>query len=41
LTPYAEVLPKNQGKDMLTGKMISLGKEITLGNREMLVLEFD
>jgi len=40
LTPYAEVLPKAQAKDMLTGKTISLGKELTLGNREMFVLEF-
>jgi len=40
LAPYAEVLPKAQAKDMLTGKTISLGKELTLGNREMFVLEF-
>ena len=40
LSPYAEVLPKNQAKDMLTGKTISLDKELTLSNREMFVLEF-
>ena len=40
LAPYAEVLPKAQAKDILTGKTVSLGKEITLGNREMYVLEF-
>lgn len=40
LAPYAEVLPKAQAKDMLTGKTVSLGKELTLGNREMFVLEF-
>ena len=40
LTPYAEVLPKAQAKDMLTGKTVSLGKELTLGNRETFVLEF-
>jgi glycosidase len=40
LAPYAEVLPKAQAKDMLSGKTISLGKELTLGKREMFVLEF-
>jgi glycosidase len=40
LTPYAEVLPKSQAKDFLSGKTISLNKELRLGNREILVLEF-
>jgi hypothetical protein len=40
LAPYAEVLPKAQAKDMLTGKTVSLGTELTLDNREILVLEF-
>ena len=40
LAPYAEVLPKTQAKNILTGKIVSLGKEITLNNREMYVLEF-
>jgi glycosidase len=40
LAPYAEILHKSQSKDMLTNNIIVLGKELTLGKRETLVLEF-
>jgi glycosidase len=40
LAPYAEVLPRAQAKDVLTGKTISLGENITLKEREIYVLEF-
>jgi glycosidase len=40
LAPYAEVLPKAQAKDVLTGNTVSLNKELTLGKRGMYVLEF-
>ena len=40
LKPYAEVLPKKQAKDMLSGKVVALDNQLTLGEREILVLEF-
>lgn len=40
LAPYAEVLPQSQAKDFISGKTISLDKELTLGSRQILVLEF-
>ena len=40
LAPYAESLPKSQAKDVLTGKVITLGKDLTLSNRQIYVLEF-
>ena len=30
----------SQAKDVLTGKIVELGKDLTLNNREMFVLEF-
>ena len=41
LTPYAEVLPKPQARDMLSGKTITLGQKLTIGSRGIYVLEFE
>ena len=40
LGPYQEVLPASQARDVLTGKVIFLGKNLTLGPRKSLLLEF-
>ncbi len=40
LASYQEVLPAASAKDVLSGKTISLGEELTLPARGMLVLEF-
>lgn len=40
LTPYKEILPASSAHDILTGKQVKLGKELTLQSREMVVLEF-
>lgn len=40
LTPYTEVLPKNQSKDIISEKIINLDKSLTLSARQILLLEF-
>lgn len=40
LTPYKEILPKTSANDVLTDKKVELGKELTLENRGIMVLEF-
>ena len=40
LTPYQEILPMASAKDVLTNTKVDLGKELTLGSRGILVLEF-
>lgn len=40
LVPYQEILPQPAAYDVLSGKRISLDKELTLKPREMYILEF-
>ena len=40
LTPYKEILPKAEAKDILSGKTIQLGEKLTLQPRQSLLLEF-
>lgn len=40
LVPYQEILPQSTAHDMLSGKRVSLDKELTLKPREMYILEF-
>lgn len=40
LVPYREILPQPAADDMLSGKRVSLDKELILKPREMYVLEF-
>lgn len=40
LTPYKEILPKTSANEVLTDKKVELGKELTLENRGIMVLEF-
>ena len=40
LTPYQEVLPTSKVKDIISGKEITLAKELKLSPRKILVLEF-
>lgn len=40
LVPYREILPQSAADDMLSGKRVSLDKELILKPREMYVLEF-
>lgn len=40
LTPYKEILPADNARDVLTGKQVNLGGKLALEGRENLVLEF-
>lgn len=40
LTPYQEVLPAASATDVLTGRQVALDKELTMKEREILILEF-
>ena len=40
LTPYAEVLPKNETTDILTHRNVRLANELTMEARDVLVLDF-
>lgn len=40
LTPYREILPTDNARDVLTGKQVNLGGKLALEGRENLVLEF-
>ena len=40
LTPYKEILPVDNARDVLTGKQVNLGGKLALEGRENLVLEF-
>ena len=39
LTPYKEILTKSKAHDVITEKTIELGENLTLGHREVLLLE--
>lgn len=40
LTPYKEILPADNARDVLTGKQVNLEGKLTLEGRENLVIEF-
>jgi glycosidase len=40
LAPYREVLTATSARDVLSGKLVSLGDELTMHSRETLILEF-
>jgi hypothetical protein len=40
LTPYAEILPAQSAREVLTNRTLTLGSELTLKPRETVILEF-
>jgi glycosidase len=40
LEPYAEILPQQQGHEVLTNSTLTLGNELTLQPREVKIIEF-
>ena len=40
LTPYQEILPRENAFDVLTGKNMDLSKKLRLDGRENLILNF-
>lgn len=40
LTPYKEILPASAAHEVLSGNKVNIGKELTLQNRGILLLEF-
>jgi glycosidase len=40
LTPYAEILPAREAREVLTGRTLQLGEELKFQPRDVLILEF-